>query len=260
MSDPVRWKDGGGPDGIKELLRVAARPAPMTAAQRAHTAARVAKLAQGVGVGAGGATGGGALIKGIVIAAGLGITAAALRALLPASSSPESPAATEIRAPAVAADPDVTVDTAANDLGSPSAIAAPSTSARRSMEDGEVKPTERARRPSAPRPAVSASPSSAAADALLEEAQSLERVRARVAADPAGALRSLAEHHQRFPRAQLAAEREYLTIDALKRLGRREEARARAQAFLARYPSSPYTAEVGRSAQEERPAGAVTNP
>lgn len=273
MKDPVRWKDGGGPDGVKELLRLAARPAPMTAAQRAQTAANVAKLVRGGaggGGGAGSAGGAAGWVKGLAIGAGLGVAAVALRVLIPAASAPELPAAS---APAVvpgdvagSAEPaSKGADPSSETAGSPVSAGGASAASGAPAADGapgDGKPAEGSRRPSAPRPTATAaaSPSSAAGDALLEEARSLEGTRARVAADPAGALQSLSAHRARFPRAQLVAERDYLTIDALRRLGRHDEARALARAFLARYPSSPYSAEVERSAQDEKPPGGVTNP
>ncbi len=52
------------------------------------------------------------------------------------------------------------------------------------------------------------------------------------------ALDALAEHARRFPRGEMAEEREALAVQALARAGRTEEARARAARFDARYPRS----------------------
>jgi hypothetical protein len=51
-------------------------------------------------------------------------------------------------------------------------------------------------------------------------------------------------HRKKFPSGQLAADREYLAIRALKKLGRDDDARARGEAFLAKYPQSPYALYV----------------
>jgi hypothetical protein len=68
----------------------------------------------------------------------------------------------------------------------------------------------------------------------------LGRVQGLLARDPDAALALLEEHRDSFPRGAFSEEREALAIDALRRLGRRVELRARAQAFLARYPASPH--------------------
>jgi hypothetical protein len=75
---------------------------------------------------------------------------------------------------------------------------------------------------------------------IAEEARLLERARAALAVDPAGALRITEEHARKHPMAQLGAERELIAIDALMRLGRRDEALGRAAPGLARAPNSLY--------------------
>lgn len=52
------------------------------------------------------------------------------------------------------------------------------------------------------------------------------------------ALSALDEHARRFPRGDLAEEREALAVQALARAGRDDEASARASRFEARYPRS----------------------
>jgi hypothetical protein len=54
----------------------------------------------------------------------------------------------------------------------------------------------------------------------------------------ASALSALDEHARRFPRGDLAEEREALAVQALARAGRDDEARARADRFESRYPRS----------------------
>lgn len=57
-------------------------------------------------------------------------------------------------------------------------------------------------------------------------------------AQPAAALRLLDEHATRFPRGLLGPEREVLTIEALRKLGRTAEATNRLRHFESRYPKS----------------------
>jgi hypothetical protein len=78
----------------------------------------------------------------------------------------------------------------------------------------------------------------------LAESRQLERARAALRArDPDRALRLLKP--SAFPAAALAQEREALTIEALAaKPALRTQAAARARAFLAAYPQSPYRARI----------------
>lgn len=82
--------------------------------------------------------------------------------------------------------------------------------------------------------------------ALPEDSEDalLHRAHAASLSDPRKALALTAEHVRRFPNGMLAQEREVLAIEALARLGRRDDARARATAFSASYPGSPYQSRV----------------
>jgi hypothetical protein len=79
---------------------------------------------------------------------------------------------------------------------------------------------------------------------LDREAALLESARADLSTDPARALATLGVHASEFPSGVLATEREVLTIDALRRLGRVAEARERARALLARSHGSPYERRI----------------
>jgi hypothetical protein len=63
-------------------------------------------------------------------------------------------------------------------------------------------------------------------DSLAKEASLLEAARAALSTDPSRVMALLDEHARTFPRAQLATERNVLRIEALRRLGRIDEARA----------------------------------
>lgn len=76
------------------------------------------------------------------------------------------------------------------------------------------------------------------------EANYLRRAQAMVNADPAGALATLREHPARYPHGFLVQERDVMIIDSLVRLGRMDEARARAKSFSAAYPSSAHASRI----------------
>jgi len=84
-----------------------------------------------------------------------------------------------------------------------------------------------------------------APSALRKESLSLGAARAKFAAgDPHGALDEVARLGVAFPHGRLVQEREILAMDCLAALGDGEGARARARAFLDRFPESPYIAHV----------------
>jgi outer membrane protein assembly factor BamD (BamD/ComL family) len=62
--------------------------------------------------------------------------------------------------------------------------------------------------------------------------------------DYATALETLDRHAQKYPRAQLAEEREALAVQALVGLGRAADARARAERFKKAFPNSMLTPVV----------------
>jgi hypothetical protein len=99
----------------------------------------------------------------------------------------------------------------------------------------------------APAPASRATrPRARAGTALSEtsEPEMLGRAHAMLARDPAAALRLAGEHERAYPAGAMIQEREVVAIDALTRLGRAADARARAQRFVARFPSSALRARV----------------
>jgi hypothetical protein len=85
------------------------------------------------------------------------------------------------------------------------------------------------------------------ADALSREIALIDAARGGLEAAPAQSLAALDRHRREFLRGQLAAEREFLAVEALRRLGRLDEARRRAGALATQYPSSSYAARALRS-------------
>ncbi|MFT3770425.1 MAG: hypothetical protein QM820_33780 [Minicystis sp.] len=270
MSDPVRWKEGGdAPADLGDVLRRAPRPRVMSPAERARTAARLAKGAAAVGTGIGWA----AWAKGLAVVAGLGAAGVVAhgahgalasrpdpvpvasplrhppadrsRPVEPAPPAPVAGDAAEVRPSPVPAPP---VATTAGVQPSSPARAAPALDP--APPPGHATPSatppQNAAAPQSPAPPAGAAAPASDADALLREAELLEKARADLARDPGASLRALDEHRDGFGDGQLAAERELLAIEALARQGRGEEARARARAFQARFPVSPYAARVAR--------------
>jgi hypothetical protein len=111
--------------------------------------------------------------------------------------------------------------------------------------DGPSTPSQASR--SAQDPPLSASPSPGAAAPSSpppNEGSLLLRARQALDVDPGATLALTQEHARRFPTGTLAPEREVLAIEALARLGRTSEARARLDSFRSRYPQSPHLSKL----------------
>lgn len=91
-----------------------------------------------------------------------------------------------------------------------------------------------------------APPAASSALSLTPEMQHLSRLRVLDASDPAQALAAAAEGDRLFPSGLFATEREAIAISALARLGRRAEARARAEAFITAHPRSHFVERIRR--------------
>jgi hypothetical protein len=79
-----------------------------------------------------------------------------------------------------------------------------------------------------------------ATDPLARETALIAAARAAIAVAPSAALARLDDHRSEFPQGQLAPEREFLAVEALRRLNRTGEARDRALALARSFPSSSY--------------------
>ncbi len=223
--DPVRLTDpaSGAPDALRSLFAMGANDLP-SEAQLTRLSAALGPLLgpTGGGPAPSGSASGGSLAGAGKIAA----VAAALigGAVLVANLNREVPS-------------DV-----------PAAHPLPAANDAREAPRDEAKTT-----PSidAPAPAVetaTATPSAAERSATRPAARSaaelevelLERARGSLASNPAHALALTSEHKLRFPGGALAQEREVIAIDALKRLGRSDQASLRADEFAKNYPGSAH--------------------
>ena len=67
--------------------------------------------------------------------------------------------------------------------------------------------------------------------------------------DAARTLQLVEQHASIYPHGALVQEREVLRVESLVRLGRIEEAQARAEAFRAAFPASAYLRRIDRATQ-----------
>jgi hypothetical protein len=184
--------------------------------------------------------------KASAIAAGLGVMGViAAPYLAPSSAQDPAPAPrVSIAAPeAVHAPATPTARAESIPEPTPEPIAAPEP-----PRPSPPKPARRQAMGSSPRgpsplPSVTAAPL-VVEDTLAREVALLERARAHFDGDPASTLAILDEHARSFPSGKLAMERELLALDALERLGRKTEARARASRLLALARGSLYEARI----------------
>jgi hypothetical protein len=100
-----------------------------------------------------------------------------------------------------------------------------------------------------PRPAKHEPPPEATSNAadFLREAKLVAKARGALRGHPSEALRLTREAAEAFPRGQLVEEREAVAIRALALLGRNEQAKTRAQAFLRLYSDGPHADAVRRA-------------
>jgi TolA-binding protein len=218
MIDPPRLREGGSeaPSELKDLFLAAKKPEPLTPATDARLTAQVTALA---------ALPATPLLKGLpwLIAGGAVVVAGAFGLVAeraPAPGPAPNSAATASSPPAVTVDP-VTPAASTPELQAPAEKPrAPATSA------GHAAPAEAA---------------SSSEDALAGEAQLLNQAHAAMAGDPRKAHAFASTHAKRYPRGQLAAERELILVQALVKLGRVSEAEARGRALRKSAPSSIYS-------------------
>ncbi|MFS8067156.1 MAG: hypothetical protein ACMG6S_12365 [Byssovorax sp.] len=198
----------------------------------------------------------GAILGAVLGLAVIGLHTLATRSEAPPAAPHEAPAAIHLAAPAGAAAPErARLDDA---ITTPKAAAARAIAAPASAASSSAEPAPRAAdpTPSSASTAITAvegaSPDLAAGSPqgtfAVEpptvdsetDIQLLHRALDALGSAPSRALDLVSRHAARFPGSALGQEREVLAIDALDRLGRSSEARARAAAFAARFPSSAH--------------------
>jgi hypothetical protein len=198
----------------------------------------------------------GAIWRSIVFLAALGLLASSdvMRPVPPAAVAHAAQVASPIAAPlsnethdapVIAPSSEATVSVS-NLPNAPAAVAAkgaPWTPRSKAPPAAVAEPTGA--------PAAPARPS--APEVSESEASFLRRAQSTLHGDPATALQMLQEHPSRFPQGILVQERDVMAIDALARLGRIDEARARASAFAVRYPRSAHESRIASILKEGTP-------
>jgi hypothetical protein len=93
------------------------------------------------------------------------------------------------------------------------------------------------------------------------EAELLHRARGAMKADPEETLSLVRQHAQRYPDGVLAEERDFLAINALKRLSREKEACERAARFIAAHPRAAQVSELTKMCEKaDTSAGSDDSP
>lgn len=245
-NDPLRLS----PDATA-LLRVARGPRPRTPEERARTTAKVRLLSTTAA--AGGLTwlAGWKSVAAAALIAAAGATAtlvarhahARVHASVSASHAPSrvvAPGPPPLRAPPVAA---------------PASVAAPEPSRDVRPTTGTPQPTSAGPARSALRAhgaAVGALPLSEAPEAPSESAL-LGRALTALPHDPSAALHDVQAMATAWPEGSFVPERECIALQALERLGRPDEARARALALLQRYPEHLCAERARRLMEQDVP-------
>jgi hypothetical protein len=193
------------------------------------------------------------MLSGALIGAALGVLVSGASLLWDARRAPPpaapSPVVTvPVEAPRRAMDATITLPVvAATPTPAPRSVQAPASASV------PAPPVEPRAEPGAARPSTTGSPAdpapadpgAAAPPGDVEtEAHLLERAHQALGASPAQALALTEEHAGRFPSGSLGQEREVVAIQALMRLGRVEEARARAARFVAAFPGSAHRSRI----------------
>jgi hypothetical protein len=228
---------GDAPPEVLELLRQAKKPASLHSAARERSVRRVAAL---IAIPAAASTLSWVTYAAYGAALGAAVTAAvAIPDLIERRHEPTAPISSGVHAP-----PRVSAPARAKASPLPLVVpevtpqALPSPTLPPSVGHREVHVVADAEAPSLTREA-----------SLLAHAQRI------LPTDPAAALASLRQHQLEFPHGVLEPEREMLVVDALMRLGRRQEASARAKAIRSRSPNGLYSLRLEKLLSERSSAG-----
>ena len=134
-----------------------------------------------------------------------------------------------------------------------------------SAEPVPVRPTRSRRHAAEARVAVAAPAaapvvveSAKPTDSLAREVPLIDEGRADLATAPSRALAVLETHRREFPHGQLAAEREFLAVQALLQMNHMVDAKKRAEDLAVHYPSSSYAARAARLIEDAEAQRAAT--
>lgn len=90
----------------------------------------------------------------------------------------------------------------------------------------------------------------------------VQRAETALASDPPRALAITGEHLRAYPSGELVQEREVIAVEALTKLGRRDDASRRARALAERFPNTPYATRLEKALGHpiDRPSFAPERP
>lgn len=255
--DPVRLVSSAEDSLLRDALR-AGEAELGTSDQLAIVAAKLGPILGGGGIGGAGSGGGigvtgaskgassllgGTTAKlavslgiGAVVVASAGYVAVRSPSGSIASSSVVSPATPALAASSVAAP---VLD---DEPASPPSLVEPA-------PVGSARPATSASPPSQPNRALPVRPNSVASPSPSSgvpenEVRTLQRAQDALRTEPSRALSICDDHARRFPSGLLDEEREVIAIDALTRLGRTDDALARARRFREAHPSSSHLGRI----------------
>jgi hypothetical protein len=246
MNDPVRWsQEPLGRPTAELLLRGTRRPRPPGADDLSRLGAVVAQIPRRSALVTRRWSRFGTAATAAIVVASLGTTVWALRGRRSERAGPPTMtlAGLEPAKHSISADIAASVKVAAPEAPLLE-VAPPRAPVRRGSVSGG-KQMGGDRRPHAVATAAIAG-SETQVDGLNREIALIDAARADVKVAPARALDALDRHRRGFPQGQLAAEREFLAIEALCHLNRSGEARRRAEALRIDYPSSSYATRAAR--------------
>ena len=245
MREPTRLRHdpSGRSSEVDVLLRGARRPQPPAPDDLARLGAVVDGLSRQPNVsGAQRWLVGGATTVAVIVGLGTGVWA--LRGGGRAVAPQVSPAVVVAARARVEAEPPSPIEQPTP----PAAAPEPRVTTARSSARRPTRPAI------APRtaPAAPAARTTASGDTLAREIALIDAGRANLGTAPTRALATLETHRREFPNGQLAAEREFLAVEALLAARRTDDARRRAADLAARYPSSSYAARAARLLQLDK--------
>jgi hypothetical protein len=174
-------------------------------------------------------------LKGVAVAAGIGALGVVAVKGIPAllSNTDTAPTVAAVATATASATTRPRSTPAPTVAPIPSATAAPTATASVTVVPAAVAPSP----PAEPAP-------STATDSLAREAAMLDRARAELGSDPGAALATLDAQAVAFPSGHMGLERELLSVEALRRLHRVSEARARGESLLQRARGTIYEDRV----------------